>query len=293
MSQRKVTARKASAPRATRSSSAPEALLCVDIGNTHTGLGVFLDGELQDLFRINSAVPRTGDELRPLVAALVHPWREPLLASRRAIVSSVVPSLTSSWVDLVKRYLGAAPILLNARLDLGLEIGVKDPDSVGADRIANSVGVAASYRLPAIVVDLGTATNFDVVLPGPRYVGGAIAPGVATSAEDLFRRGARLAKVEIERPPRALGRTTQECLQSGVYYGAVGQIDGLVRRIAQELRIKPSVVATGGLAESIARDSETITAVDPALTLRGLYLIERRARGRTAPTPLARRRTGN
>ena len=128
-----------------------------------------------------------------------------------------------------------------------------DPSSVGADRIADAVAVAALYELPAIVVDLGTATTFDVVMPGPRYVGGVIAPGILTSAEELFRRGARLAKVELDLPPRVVGRTTEQSIQSGVLYGAAGQIDGIVGRIrARDGNPGPTVVATGGLAGVLA-----------------------------------------
>jgi len=256
-------------------------VLTVDVGNTHTVLGVFSGAEVQDHFRLTSTIPRTGDELRPLVEALIAPFADGLRRSQRSILASVVPSLTPAWEALVLRLLGAPPIVVSPRLDLGVALDVPDPDSVGADRVANSVAAAAFHRLPAIVVDLGTTTNFDVVLDRPpRYVGGAIALGILTSSEELFRRGARLAKVEIRRPAAALGKTTQECLQSGVFFGAVGQIDGLVARISKELRIKPTVIATGGLAEAIARDSATITAVDPTLTLRGLAVIEARVRGR-------------
>jgi len=262
-------------------------LLAVDVGNSHTVLGVFAGERLEQLFRVTSGIPRTGDELRPLVESLVAPYRDGLARSRRSIVSSVVPALTAAWEELLVSLLGAAPVLVSSRLDLGLELAVPDPASVGTDRVANAVGVAAHYPLPAIVVDLGTTTNFDVVVGAgtkvgsvrvkqPAYIGGAIAPGITTSAEELFRRGARLAKVEIVRPDHAIGRTTQECIQSGVFLGAVGQIDGLVGRIARELDSAPSVVATGGLAESIARDSRAITAVDPALTLKGLRLIAER-----------------
>ncbi|MBK8230066.1 MAG: type III pantothenate kinase [Candidatus Eisenbacteria bacterium] len=266
---------------------AKAAVLTVDVGNSHTVLGVFAGERLLDLFRVTSGIPRTGDELRPLVESLIAPHRAALERSRRAILSSVVPSLTPAWEELLQRLWGASPVVVSSRLDLGVALAVPDPASVGTDRIANAVGVAHEYPLPAIVVDLGTTTNFDVVVPAgaplasgkatlPSYIGGAIAPGVTTSAEELFRRGARLAKVEIRRPERAIGRTTQECIQAGVFLGAVGQIDGLVDRIAAELPGRPTVIATGGLAEALARDSRRITQVDPALTLKGLRLIEER-----------------
>lgn len=253
-------------------------LLAVDVGNTQTVVGVLQGKRVCDLFRITSVVPRTGDELLPTVERLVEPWLDALRASRRAVVGSVVPPLTPAWAGLVRRLLGCEPLVASAETAGGLTIDILDPMSIGVDRIANAVAVAELYRLPAIVVDLGTATTFDVILPGPRYVGGAIAPGPTTSAEELFRRAARLAKVELQAPRRAVGRSTEECIQSGVYWGTIGQIDGLVQRLARERRIRPFVLATGGLAELFAGGSKTIRAVDPALTLQGLRLMEERAR---------------
>ena len=250
--------------------------LAVDVGNTQTVLGVFEGAEVRDLFRLSSGVQRTGDELFPLVERLIAPYRVPLIESGRAVVGSVVPTMPPAWEGLALRLLGREPLVISSRTAKGLRIDLKDPSSLGVDRICNAVAVAELYRLPAIVVDLGTATTFDVVLPGPRYVGGAIAPGILTSAEELFRRAARLAKVELRRPERVVGRTTEESVQSGVFYGAVGQIDGLVALLARELKIHPFVIATGGLAEAIAADSERIQAVDLALTLQGLRILGER-----------------
>jgi type III pantothenate kinase len=265
--------------RRARGGASEETLLAIDVGNTQTVIGVLQGERVCDLFRVTST-QRTGDELFPIVERLVAPWRDALAASGRAVVGSVVPSLTPAWEGMARRLLGRAPLVASAESAAGLRIDLVDPASVGVDRIANAVAVAALYRLPAIVVDLGTATTFDVVLRGPRYVGGAIAPGPATSAEELFRRAARLAKVELRPPRHAVGRTTEECIQSGVYYGTCGLIDGLVRRLARERKIRPFVLATGGLAELFAAGSETIEQVDPALTLHGLRLIEARARRR-------------
>lgn len=270
-------------PRAKRPA---EFLLAVDVGNTQTVIGVLEGDKLLDLFRVTSGVPRTGDELFPIVERLVAPWQASLRASGRAVVGSVVPALTSGWEKLLERLLGRAPYVASPVGPYGLKIMVRDPATVGVDRIANAVAVAALHRLPAIVVDLGTATTFDVVVPGPRYLGGAIAPGVLTSADELFRRAARLAKVELRRPARAVGRSTEESIQSGVYFGAVAQIDGLVRRLRREVGGKVFVLATGGLAETMAADSQTISRVEPALTLQGLRLMEERARS-------ARRRRGS
>ena len=269
-----------------RTRPAAEFLLAVDVGNTQTVIGVLEGDKVLDLFRVTSGVPRTGDELFPIVERLIAPWQAPLRASGRAVLGSVVPALTPGWEKLLERLLGRAPYSADPVGPYGLKVMVRDPAAVGVDRIANAVAAAALHRLPAIVVDLGTATTFDVVVPGPRYLGGAIAPGVLTSADELFRRAARLAKVELRRPARAVGRSTEESIQSGVYFGAVAQIDGLVRRLRREVGGKVFVLATGGLAEVVAADSQTINRVEPALTLQGLRLMEERARA-------ARRRRGS
>ena len=159
-----------------------------------------------------------------------------------------------------------------------LPIRYHDRSAVGADRIANAVAARALYGTPAIVVDLGTATTFDCISRQGAYLGGAIAPGVVTSAEELFRRAARLPRVELKRPARALGRTTEESLQAGVLWGAAGQVDALVRRLALEMKGTPTVIATGGLASAIAPECETINRVDEALTLKGMRLIWEEAR---------------
>jgi type III pantothenate kinase len=186
-----------------------------------------------------------------------------------------VPALTAEYEAMAARLYGARALIVSSRTISGIRLEVPDPASVGADRIANAVAVADG-RLPAIVVDLGTATTFDVVRAGRRYVGGMIAPGIRTSADELFRRAARLAKVEIRRPPRRIGRTTEESIQAGVYYGAIGAIDGIIRLLEREdLRGRARVIATGGLAPLVAAGSRTIQEVDEALTLRGLLRIHR------------------
>ena len=252
-------------------------LLAIDIGNTQVVVGLFVDGKLVSHYRLTAMIGRTADELLPMLGPLIEPHAAGLRKSKRAIISSVVPSLTDAYEGYARRHLGAAPILVSAALPIRLKIDVPDPMSVGADRIADAVAVAGRYRLPAIVVDLGTATTFDVVLPGPRYVGGVIAPGLMTSAEELFRRGARLAKVEL-RLPKRVGRTTEQSIQSGVLYGAAGQIDGIVTRIRREMAMTPTVVATGGLAELIAPICRTLKRVDSGLTLHGLRMIDEQVR---------------
>ncbi len=250
-------------------------VLVIDIGNTQTVLGVFTGEEFKGLWRLSSGIRRTGDELAVFVAGACKEWLPALSASGRIVIGSVVPMLTDEFIAMGRQLLGARPFVVSCEVDTGVRLDVPDPSSVGADRIANAVAVADG-PLPAIVVDLGTATTFDVIGPGRRYRGGVIAPGIRTSADELFHRAAKLPKVEIRKPRRRIGRTTEESIQAGVYYGAVASIDGIVRQIEQELRRPARVIATGGLAPLIAKGSETIQEVDEALTLRGLVRIAAR-----------------
>ncbi len=253
-------------------------VLAIDIGNTHTVLGAFAGERLQAFRRLTSGVARTGDELGVLIEALFREHLASLRAAPRVVICSVVPTLTGEFAAMARELFGGEPLIVSHETPAGVRIEMADPSSLGADRIANAAAVADG-PLPAIVVDLGTATTFDVIAPRRRYLGGAIAPGIRTSADELFRRAARLAKVSIRKPRRALGRTTEESIQSGVYYGAIGAIDGVVRELQRELRRPARVIATGGLACLVAEDSATIQEVDEALTLRGLIKIESRSRG--------------
>ncbi|HKQ56481.1 MAG TPA: type III pantothenate kinase, partial [Candidatus Eisenbacteria bacterium] len=194
------------------------------------------------------------------------------------VLCSVVPALTKPWAGALGRLAGRPPVEVNADTAHGLAIRYRDRNAVGADRIANAIAARALYGTPAIVVDLGTATTFDCISRQGDYLGGAITPGVATSAEELFRRAARLHRVELRRPARALGRTTEESLQAGVLWGAAGQVDALVRRLALEMKGTPVVIATGGLAGIVTPECETINRVDEALTLKGMRLIWEDAR---------------
>jgi len=254
--------------------SGPAVLLAIDIGNTQTVLGIFQGDALALFRRVSSGVARTGDELAVLVAALCRGFNQQIQQSGRIVIGSVVPALTQEYEAMCGRLYGRRPLIVSSGLDLNVRLEIPDPSSLGADRIANAAAVADG-RLPAIVVDMGTATTFDVIRRGRRYSGGAIAPGIRTSADELFHRAARLAKVEIRRPSRAIGRTTEESIQSGVYHGAIGTIDGIVRRLEAELRTPARVIATGGLASLISAGSETIGEVDEALTLRGMLKIAR------------------
>jgi type III pantothenate kinase len=255
-------------------------LIAVDVGNSETVVGLFHGGALAAHWRLTSG-RATADEVSLTLDALLRnaggaaaapPFRP------GAVLCSVAPSLTLAWVEALGRRAGAPPVEVSAETAPDLPIRYLDKSSVGADRIANAVAVRALYGTPAIVVDLGTATTFDCVSAEGAYLGGAIAPGVMTSAEELFRRAARLPRVELRRPERALGRATQESLQAGVVWGAAGQVDALVRRLALEMRGTPHVIATGGLAPFIAPECEPINVVDATLTLQGLRLIWEQAR---------------
>jgi len=249
-------------------------LLAIDIGNTDVTLGLFAGKRLVRAFRVSSETRRTADEVALLLAQVFPETRTGKVDG--AVLASVVPPQTPLYLDAAKRLTGHAAVEVGATSAHGLAIEYHDPSAVGADRIANAVGAFERYRSPAIIVDFGTATTFDVLLTGRRYRGGVIVPGVVTGAEQLIRRAARLGAFELKPPTRVVGRTTEESLQSGVFYGAVGQVDSIVRLISKEERIRPVVIATGGLAASIAPHSATIAHVDPDLTLHGLLAIHAR-----------------
>jgi type III pantothenate kinase len=245
--------------------------VAVDVGNSETVVGFVRGVEVSQFFRLTSA-GQTGDEvflrLRDVVAAA---GEEP--AGLASVLCSVVPSLTAPWRRALERLTGRETLEAGPGTTKSLPIRYKDPSSVGADRLANAIAARALYGKPAIVVDLGTSTNFDCVSRDGAYLGGVLALGVAASAEELFRRAARIPRVELKRPERALGRTTVEAVRSGVVWGSAGLVDAIVRRLAKEMKGKPHVVATGGLAGLIAPECETVEHVDEALTLKGLALI--------------------
>ena len=273
----------ASAPRstaATKPGAAPPDLLAVDVGNSETVVGLFRGADLVAHWRLTSG-RMTADEVSLTLDALLRRAGGEAAAPGfrpASVLCSVAPSLTMAWAEALERLSGRPPVDVSAETVADLQIRYHDKSSVGADRIANAIAVRALYGTPAIVVDLGTATTFDCVSEDGGYLGGVIAPGVMTSAEELFRRAARIPRVELRRPERVLGRATEESLQAGVLWGAAGQVDALVRRLAIEMKGTPHVIATGGLAALIAPECETINKVDPTLTLKGLRLIWEQAR---------------
>jgi len=263
--------------RAARGAERAEGLLAVDVGNSDTVVGMFAGRELAGFWRFTSRAA-TADEIALRLESLGRLQRWPRESSLGAVLCSVVPSLTLPWTEALAKRTGRPPVEVSAATAKTLPVRYHDRSAVGADRIANAVAARVLYGVPAIVVDLGTATTFDCISRQGAYLGGAIAPGVATSAEELFRRAARLPRVELRRPVRALGRTTQESLQAGVLWGAAGQVDALVRRLALEMKGTPAVIATGGLAAIVAPECETINRVDEALTLKGMRIIWEEAR---------------
>ena len=248
-------------------------LLAVDIGNTNIILGVFDGAELKATWRVATGVHRMPDEYASLILDLFD--RRGLAASQitDAVLCSVVPPLIGVFEELCQRYLKVSPLVVEVGVKTGVQICMDNPREVGADRIVNAVAAHQLYGGPVIVIDFGTATTFDVVSEEGDYLGGAIAPGIAIATEALFTRTAVLPRVELTHPKRAIGRNTVAAMQSGIVWGYVGLIEGIVARVQQELTSKAKVVATGGYAELLAQETSIIEAVNPDLTLIGLRLI--------------------
>ena len=243
------------------------ALITVDVGNTETTVGRFRGAELEESWRVTSGRV-TSDELRLLLGSMFNSEGSGVAS----VLCSVVPAVTGPWREALRAVTGREPFEVTAK-DSPIALQVTEPDSVGPDRIANAFGGRSLHGSPCIVVDLGTATTFDCVSKQGAFVGGAIAPGLSTATEELFRRAARLANVELRRPERAVARTTAENLRVGVLWGYAGLVDALVRRMRSELGGRPKVVATGGLARMVAPECETVDLVDDGLTLKGLQLL--------------------
>ena len=252
-------------------------LLAIDIGNTNIVLGVFDGAELLESWRLATMQERTADELGLLVDALFEHGCVERTAVRAIILASVVPPLTGTMQEMTKRHFGVTALTIEPGTRTGMPILYERPSEVGADRIVNGVAAYEQFgrkaRKPVIVVDFGTATTFDAIAMAGEYVGGAICPGVEISADALFRRAARLPRIDVRKPPQAIGRTTINAMESGLFYGYVGLVEGLVRRMRAELGGHPVSVATGGLASAIASETSLIDHVDPDLTLKGLKIV--------------------
>jgi type III pantothenate kinase len=251
-------------------------LLVVDVGNTNISFGVFDGASLLHHVRCESARARTADEYAVLVRQMLQMRGVDPSGIDAAIVASVVPTLTNTMVGLVRRAFARDALVVGPGIKTGMAVLYENPKEVGADRIVNAVAAYEWARGPVIVVDFGTATTFDCVTPKGEYLGGVITPGVQISAEALFSRAARLARVELALPPRVVGRNPVHSMQSGIVYGYAGLVDGLVARLVKELGYPCKVIATGGLARLIGPETSVIETIDDDLTLTGLRLIHER-----------------
>ena len=253
-------------------------LLAIDIGNTHTVLGVYTGKTLDAMWRIATDRNAAADELRITLSTLFSLEGLSFENVDAAALASVVPQLTRAWSQAIEDATGAQPVVCSAETAGDLfDTDYPSPHEIGADRIADAVAARALYGEPVIVVDFGTATNMEVIDADGVFRGGIIAPGVMTSANALFSRGAQLPAIDLVNPPQVVGRSTMEAIQAGIMLGEADRVDGLVRRIFAELGYDVTVVATGGLGPTVAQNSETIGIVNTELTLEGLRLIAERA----------------
>jgi type III pantothenate kinase len=252
-------------------------LLAVDVGNTQTHLGAF-DGErLVEHWRFQTRAGATGDELAERIAGMLALSGIGLTDLGAVCVSSVVPPLGTQYEQLTERYTSASCLAIGPGVKTGMPIRIDNPLEVGADRLVNAVAAYERFKTACVVVDFGTGINFDAVSEAGEYLGGAIAPGVEISLTALVERAARIGRIDLEEPETAIGRSSRAAIQSGVIFGFAGLIDGVVRRIEDELD-QVQLLATGGLAAVIVPFTETIDAVDEMLTLKGLRLIHERNR---------------
>jgi type III pantothenate kinase len=248
-------------------------LLVIDIGNTHVVFGVFKNEKLVGEWRIATHLHKTSDEYGILFTDLLNSGKVAASKIKGAILSSVVPPLTSIFQEMTERYFSLKAIVVTHAVKTGLKIQYDHPKEVGADRIVNAVAAYHFYGGPVIIVDFGTATTFCVVSDKGEYLGGAIAPGLMISADALFSRAAKLPRVELSKPKSVIGKDTVTSMQSGMIFGYVGLVNEIVNRIQEEIGREALVVATGGLSRLIASECKTISKVRPALTLEGLMII--------------------
>jgi type III pantothenate kinase len=248
-------------------------LLAIDIGNTNIKIGIFDGDELKATWNIATGIHRTADEYGGVLLSLMERKKVSPSKITGIALCSVVPPLLPAFVELCRKYLDSEPLVVEAGVKTGMRIRLDNPREVGSDRVVDAVAAQHLYGKPLIIVDLGTATTFSVVSQEGDYLGGAIAPGVVIATEALYTRTAALPRIRLSRPEQAIGRNTVAAMQSGIIFGHVGLIEGMIRRIEQELGSKAKVIATGGQAYFLAQEMPVIQIVNPDLTLIGLRLI--------------------
>jgi type III pantothenate kinase len=251
-------------------------LLVVDVGNTQTHFGVYLDGEtvVAEHWRFATVRESTQDELGAVLANMLALRGMGFTDIRHSIVSSTVPQLSEEWTEMAQRYLGHEMLVVGPSIRTGMPIRYDNPKEVGADRLANAIAAYERVHDTCVVVDFGTAITYDIVSADGEYLGGIITPGAEISIDALYQRAAKLPKVELAQPRALIGKSTVEAIRSGIVFGFAGQVDGIVRRLRAELGPDTTVIATGGLARVLVPAvQETIDEVDDLLTLTGLRLI--------------------
>lgn len=248
-------------------------LLAIDIGNTNVKLGIFDGDKLKATWNLATGIHRTPDEYGGVVLNLME--RKKVLPSKvtGVVLCGVVPPLLPTFVELCKKYLNTEPLVVEAGVKTGMRIRLDNPREVGPDRVVNAVAAQNLYGKPLIIIDLGTATTFDVVSKEGDYLGGAIAPGIVIATEALYTRTAALPRIGLSRPKQVIGKNTISAMQSGIIFGYIGLIEGMIKRIEQELGSKAKVIATGGQAYFLAEEIPAIDVINPDLTLIGLRLI--------------------
>ena len=253
-------------------------IFVIDVGNTNTVIGVYEGDVLKYHWRVETNRNKTDDEYGMIIKSLLQHEGLSFDQFDGIIISSVVPPIMFALEGMCKKYFGVKPLVVGPGIKTGLDIKYENPREVGADRIVNAVAGIHEYGSPLIIVDFGTATTYCYINEDKQYMGGAIAPGINISTEALYSRASKLPRIEITRPDSIIGKNTVSAMQSGILYGYVGQVEGIVSRIKAQSKIEPLVIATGGLATLIANESTAIDIVEPFLTLKGLQLIYKRNR---------------
>lgn len=248
-------------------------LLVIDIGNTWVVFGVYRGNKLINHWRLSTVLNKTVDEYAILVSGLLRLGRILLSQIENAIISCVVPPLLFSFDTLCRKYVGVKPIIVGPGIKTGMPILCENPQEIGADRIVNAVAAYEARKSANVIVDFGTAIAFDYVSPKGEYIGGALYPGILVSVEALWERASKLPRVELVKPREIIGRNTVSAMQAGIIYGYIDLIDGIVKRMKEEVKTDPHVIATGGPAKLFFKESEIIDEVDEFLTLRGLKIL--------------------